>query len=401
MNEQLKFCFHDLITAPRKAFSFKRIGAIGFFMFMALAVYNLLNWLAAWVSAVSFQEGSTRLGLWWMKFGILPDFRALNFPWYGQILEYMGFVLAFFLLMLGIYAASRVTFEELKGNFFFGTVDAIKSAFNNWKKVVFSPVLILFLAAAIIIGGLVEALIFKIPYFGEIFNSFIMFLIIPFTLIVLFIGIVGIISLRFTAPIAAVIEDDFFEVVYQLFSSVSSQPARLIGYSIYNSLQAIVGFFIWLWSLYQGFQIFYKVFAIVAGDKIFALVNNAYYYIQKLFPQWQMIDSSPLFAPLQWIATPSWQKPLSVSATMDFASYALTFILFLMLLAGVAYYFSILSVGDTLAYLIIRYKKDDEDLIKLAQEEEDFDEEVSEEMADQNLEEVKNESNPIKGESEL
>lgn len=363
MNDKLLFNWRDLLSILRRAFSLKKILSLVFLGFIALLVYNLFSWGAAYLVKNSFQDSAHVIEYWWYSFGFLPDFSQICFPWYGAIIYYLGIILSWIILAMGMTAAARVTFQEFRGDYFFSSLDAIKYAIKNWKRIVLSPLLIIILLAMITTAGLIEALIFKIPYLGELFNSFMLIFILPFSLIWLFIAVVFVVSLRYTPSVTASIEEDFFEIVYQIFSSVSAQPARLLGYAILTTIQALAGFFIWSAALYQGFQIFIRIFSLVDPGKTFLLVNNAYYLILKLFPVLRMLTFNPILAPLHYIASPQSQSWLVCSWSMTVSSWLLACFLLFILLAAVSYLLSVVAVGDTISYLIIRYKKDDDDLV--------------------------------------
>ncbi len=344
--------------------------SLSFFGVIALLIYNGFSWGAAWLVRDSFQDSASIMHYWWNSYGLLPDFTGIYFPWYGTMVYTLGVALSWIVMAMGMTAAARVTFQEFRGDYFFSSWDAIRFALKNWKRIVLSPLLILVLLAMITVAGIIEALIFKIPYLGELFNSLMLILILPFTLIWLFIAIVFVVALRYTPSVTASIEEDFFEVVYQIFSSVSAQPARLVGYAVVTTVQAVVGFFIWSVALYQGFQIFYRIFGHVDSGKTYLLITNAYYLILEAFPALRWFSHDPVLAQLQYIATPQSQSWLGCSWSMAISSWILAIFIGMIMMAAVSYFLSVIAVGDTIAYLIIRYKKDEDDLIALSAGEE-------------------------------
>ncbi len=366
MLQPLNFSYKDFGSIMRKAFSLKKMLSMAFFLFLAFVSLNLFSWLVVYLTRDLHQIDW--VDILWKDRGLVPFLFDQVLPWYGSVIYYIGIILSYIFVMLGLQAVVKITFQELKGDFFFSTFDAIKYSFKNIAKVVAPQLLILFLIFLIVIGGLIESLIFKIPYFGELFNSFMMIVIIPFSIILFFVIIVFGVSLLFVHSIAGTVEDDFFEVVYQIFSTVTSQPLRLIIYSFYTIVQAVIGLFIWSFVLYKSFKIFEFIFSLLAKDKIFPIINNAYYYITNLFPQWKMIYYNDILGTFSFICTPSHQKFIPVNWSMTVASVVMAIVIFKLLLISISYFFSILAVGDTITYLIIRYKKDDEDLVKLSDE---------------------------------
>ena len=396
----IKFYFdiRDVFRAPRLALSGKKI----LLQFMGLLI-GYLGFLL--LSYIAFFSAGSSFGETWEYHGLFP---MSDFPftaWYSWVIFGIGCLFALVCWLLASAMVGKITYEQLKGDDFYSSKEALRFLKKNWSSVMLTPFSLLVFIAFLIICGIIIGLLGKIPYVGEIGVG--IFFLIPLFAAALFLAYVIFIfvfSLLLAPAIVATTKEDTFEVIVQTFSVIWNQAWRYFLYTGLLGVMAKVGIFIFGYFSFRATQLIYFSCGILMKEKLADIFEEALSYItipthlldyfSNIFPGINFRFHLPEIGPgvyLDW----------SGSISTFLIAISLVFIIFMVISYGLA----ILSVGQTLTYVILRKKKDDENLLerKTEMEEEEERREAEEKAKEEaEKEEAKPEEKPAgeTGESE-
>ena len=133
---KLHFNYKDIFRALRLGFSAKKIwmSSVGLlFTFAGYAIITYLAYLAAGVDILSV----------WQMYRLLPFPSPLDyaFPWYAWVIYGIAIAYALVAFLITGTAVSKVAYEQLRGDEFFEAKEAFRFAFKNAAAVVTSPLL--------------------------------------------------------------------------------------------------------------------------------------------------------------------------------------------------------------------------------------------------------------------
>ncbi len=396
----IKFYFdiRDVLRAPRLALSGKKI----LLQFMGLLIgylgFLLLSYLAFLSAGSSFKET-------WEYHGLFP---LSDFPftaWYSWVIFGIGCLFALICWLLASVMVGKVTYEQLKGDDFYSSKEALRFLKKNWSPVLLSPLSLIAFIVFLIICGIIIGLLGKIPYVGEL--GFGIIFLVPLFAAALFLAYVIFIfvfSLLLTPAIVATTKEDTFETIVQTFSVIWNQAWRYFLYTGLLGVMAKVGIFIFGYFSFRATQLLYFSCGIFMKDKLFDIFEEALSYItipthllnyfSNIFPGMNFRFHLPEIGPGIYL---NWSGEISAFLI----AISLIFVIFMVISYGLA----ILSVGQTLTYIILRKKKDDENFLERKTEMEEEEERIeAEEKAKEEAEkeEAKPEEKPAgeTGESE-
>ncbi|HEX9973891.1 MAG TPA: hypothetical protein VGD14_17610, partial [bacterium] len=240
--------------------------------------------------------------------------------------------------------------------------------------VLLSPLAIVIIIALVLIGGAVVGLLGKIPFVGALGISVFTILWFLAAFFVVFLVIIFVVAMIQAPAIIATTDDDAFEAVFQSFSMVWTQPWRFVFYELLSGILAIVAFFVLAFFAKKAFLVMENVFSATMGDNFINISSHAMYLLNVwLIQSIAWIDS--IFgkcAALIYFSRVF--DPLVLPYGYQYVA-AFIFALSMLLIGGFIFSYGVASfnVGNTLAYIILRKKKDNENLLerKDAEEEED------------------------------
>jgi hypothetical protein len=382
-----KFYFdvRDVFRAPRLALSGKKI----LLQFMGLLIgylgFLLLSYLAFLTAGSSFGET-------WEYHGLFPmsDFPFVK--WYSWVVYGIGYLFALICWLLASTMVGKVTYEQLKGDDFYSSKEALRFLKKNWTPVLLSPLSLAAFIVFLIVCGIIIGLLGKIPYLGEIGLG--IFFLIPLFAAALFLAYVifiFIFSLLLAPAIVAATKEDTFEIIVQTFSVIWNQAWRYFLYSGLLGVMAKVGIFIFGYFSLRATQLFYFSCGILMKEKLADIFEEALSYVtipthllnyfSNIFPGISFRFHLPEIGPGIYL---NWSGEISAFLI----AISLIFIIFMV----ISYGLTILSVGQTLTYIILKKKKDDENLLERKTEmEEEEDRKEAEEKAKEEEEETKSE----------
>ncbi|MCJ7812052.1 hypothetical protein MUP95_01870 [bacterium] len=378
----MRFDYRDIFRSARLAFSFQRM----WIQFVGLLCGYLGYVIFTYLSMVI--EGKD-LGGSWSRFGLLP-YNSLVPLRIGLIPFIIGLFILLFSWLVTSTGVARATYMHLKGNTFYSWREAFSFALRKkGTSVISTPVAIFIMAFFTCLGGAVVGLVARIPYLGELGISLFAIVWFMISLFVIFILMALHVSLLLTPAILATTDDDAFEGIFQSFSTLYSQPWRLILYEILLGMVALLGFGIFVFFAKQGWRLMTTIFIWGMGDKYADLSYAASYLLQT----W-------IYPAATWSKTILGEYSSYFLFTHDFSAIGLPVVMTIsswilaicMVVIGgfiLSYLFAVVNVGQCVIFLVLKKKKDDENLLERKDKEEEEEEKETEEKKEEKEEEKK------------
>ena len=380
------FNYKDIFKSNRLAFSLQRIWIQFLGVAIGYAGYLVFTYLSLVVS------GNQLLKVW-QQMGLFPCIHGFGYKIniVSWILYGIGFTFLIVFYLISSTAVARAVYMTLKGNHFYSWREAFNFAFKKLTSFICAPIAIFILIGLFVLGGIAVGLLGKIPFIGELgISIFYLLWLIAGLFIVLFICVL-VVSLILSPSIIATTDDDAFEAVFQSFSTLWSQPWRFIVYEILTSTLAVVGFTVFAFIAKRGFLIINTIFLSTVGDKYSNLMINGLY----LLSNWVSVSITWLKSFLgdsaSYIYFSNTFLQLELPTILSISSYI--FAIMVLIFGGfiVSYGLAVFNVGNTITFLILRQKKDGENLLERHdREEDDDDEEVNDNEADKDDKESDN-----------
>ncbi len=371
---KLKFNFQDVFRAPRLAFSLQRmwIQLVGlFFGYLGYLVFTYASFLA---NGFPFQTA-------WAQYGLFPCIFATGevFPWYGMVLGIIGIAILVVAILITNTAVARAVYMSAKGNTFYTWRESFAFAFRKSGSVLLTPISLVILIGLLVLGALVIGLLGKIPFIGEIGVS--LFTVVWFlaALFLFFVAIVAVITLFYAPPILATTDEDAFEAVFQTFSITWSQPWRLILYQAITVVLSIVAMGIFAFFAKEAIVIMNSLFASFMGSDFINLANNG----QAMLQNWTLMAEQAvelLYRGYDELVFFSREFLMVSDVALSIVISSYLYALSLLFIGGwvLSYGLSTFNAGNTIAYIVMRQKKDEENLLERVDKEEEEEEEGEE-----------------------
>lgn len=349
MREPFPHDIRAILAAPGKALSLKKIFSASVFLLAGYAVYLVFTYLALLYDGVSFDYI-------WQSYGMFPLKQFAFDAGIAAGIQIIGIVLSVLCLSLAIMANAVIHFEELRGDFFFSSLAAIRFAIGR------IPTLLLgFISLGVFVGvisflAFLVGLIGRIPYIGEFligaFYIIPIFITLIFTVFIVFVSVVGILLLP--VAIAARKEKEVFDSLLQLFSVIIKEPVRFVWYTAVTAVMAKVASFIMAYLFYRTIQFSRIILITGGGDKIERLFNSAYARLPLDSPVLAFVTN--IFPGIAFgfnFSRWGYDTEQSLGSVLLAISFFLLFIVIL------GYMVSVLSAGLARGFAVIRKMKDD------------------------------------------
>ncbi len=362
----LRFDVRDLFRAPRITLSPQRlwIQLVGFAV--GYAGYLVLTY-------VSFAAAGQSLDVVWARSGLLPCLfgSGTGAPWYSWVIWALGS--AFFLAsyLVSATAVARSAFMVLKGNHFYTWREAYSFAIKKAGSVLLSPVALIGLAFAFVVGAWVIGLLGRIPYVGELGLTLLTVVWLAAALFLFFLMIAVAVALLLAPSVIATTGEDAFEAVFQTFSTTWSQPWRLVFYQALSVALAFIGFFALAYAVKTSLGIMNGLFAFSMGSKYTDIAMQAQALLQSWtlpFQDWLGAVFGPYANYITFTRTYLPVEGLRITQTISAYLFSIS-----LLFAGgwvISYLLASYTVGTMMGYVVIRKKKDDENLLERKEPEE-------------------------------
>ena len=343
--EQLHFNYRDIFRAIRYGFSGRKIAVHFAGIFLAYVLYETLVYITLFI-----QGGPAEARAFWNTHVLNPitPFMDEGLTDVTRVAMWIGVVCFAGIFFLASTIASKITIEQLRGDYFFSVGDAAKFVTARWKTVfgAFIGLLFIFLFLALI--PLSIAALAKIPVVGKPILTLAAVLM-PFGfflgLLMAFICVVFLASLFFVPAVVATTGADAFETIYQQFAIVWHQLWRMVRYELLLFLLKL--FFVPIWG-----------FFCLCGVAI-VLLPIGYLHLS--------VMTSVLVTADDWLDGLLFMSPTLPSGGDDFwitaAAVCFTIGTIGIVCLILAFLFAIASAGNTLIYILLRKGIDGQNLL--------------------------------------
>ena len=375
----LNFDFRDIFRSPRLALSGKKIWVFIIANFMSYLIYLILNYIALSLSGHSFIQT-------WNTQGLYPCLLITGGPWYSLVLFWISILFWLYAIQLASTAVSRITYKQLKGDEFYSSNDSWNYVKKHWHAVIFTSVSLGLITLFFVSISALFALLGKIPFVGEFIFSIPYFLYFFGSIFTIYTGIVFLVSFIYSPSIIGTIEEDTMGSVFNNYSVTWGQPWRIIVYHSILIPLACFSVIIFKFISFYGIKLINIVMGheILMGSKLTDIIGVASNIVwpQKLFTSMaenfttcflfcentcnlgiHMNDFYNFFIPI---------NSTNISGSESIAAAIIGFFLLIISISFLSYFLSILSVGETIMFIIFR-KHSDDDNILLHKDEEEFD----------------------------
>jgi hypothetical protein len=367
----LNFNYKDIFRALRLGFSAKKVGMVMMGLLFAFAGYSLLAYIA------HIAAGNDWLSIWETQ-RLLPFPNPnLPFPWFSFLIYGAGVVWFLIVMLVTGAAVAKVAYEQLRGNEFFEAGSGFQYALKNIRALISSPLLIIAIIVLIVVAGLVLSALGAIPHFGPIFTGLLAIVGFFAALFIVYLLLVLLFTLLFAPGVVGAMGNDTFDTLFEVFSCVNEQPARLIWYSFLVAALAKFGsFLLGLASSLAG-RIGSLVLSTFMGERWAEMLSGAEFVFKISIPNWGVL--SPLhqmfvfeanlyglpqvYAPSYW-TNPVWSNGIG-SILLGMCGYAIA-------LMVLGYGLSVWFTGTVVTLAIIVRKKDDKNILENPEDEEEI-----------------------------
>ena len=377
--KDLYFDVRDVLRTSRLALSGKKIWVHLLGLLSGWLVYLILTYVAFLVS------GQT-LGQIWQAHHLFPALccSAGAFPWYSWLIFGIGIFAWVLIFLYFSVAVSRIAYKQLKGDEFFSSGDSLGYAKKHGKSAILAPISVVMIIAFFIIMAIIAAWIAQWPVLDIIFFGLPYLLYFVVAVFVIYTAISLTVSLILGPSIVGSAEEDTMETVFQSYSTLWSQPWRLICYEIVVGATTLIATFVYGYFILAGYKFFNYVFGRgwLMGEKLHDIVNTASSYI--CGTNSQLTEYFAGFFRISNELTLGMTASADLGVTGVITTVLVTIALFLIFASIVAYGLTNITVGQTLIYVVLRKKKDDENLLE-RKDEDELEEEEEFEM-DEDLE---------------
>lgn len=359
----MSYRYWDILKAPRIALSGKNLLAQGRALLFGYLGYLILTYVALLVDGVNFSYA-------WANYGLFPITGLDLYNWYATAIWIIGIVVFALMLYLGALVVARLTFEELKGNYFFPLQQACKEARPNLRVFIVAMIVLALLVIVLSLLQAVVGLVSLIPTVGEIIYAVIYAL--PIFIWSLFIVLVafGLSTAFLTLPaIITLSERESFGASFYVFNVIWTQPLRWFSLTAISFGLAKVGTFVLGYFFMRALQLSNWAAGFFAGGKMDSIIaagngmmarhTDALGFFTTLYP-----GSNISF---HWIGSYGYAAPVGSAAVAAFIIYV---VLLLIGFVVISYGLNILTSGQVVANLLVRYSEDGDRLTEEVKAEE-------------------------------
>ncbi len=392
--KKMYFDVRDVFRTPRLALSGKKIWVHLLGLAVGWIVYSVLTYVAL------LSNGQTLVEIW-NEHHFFPClfYNSLPLTWYAWLISAIGMFMWVIIFLLASLAVSRISYKQLKGDEFFSSGDSFKYVKKHGTAVFMGPISIILIMAFFVVMAIIAAWIAKWPVLDILFFGLPYLLYFAVAVFVVYTAVVFCVSFILAPAIVGTAEEDTMETVFQSYSTLWSQPWRLVIYEAIVGVLTVLATFIYGWAMIIGYRFFNYIFGTswLMGGKLSDVIGQSSSYIFGI--------NSPItpwiskFFNLYTPASLGMSGPIQLTVTETITTVLVTIALLLIAGTVVAYLLTNFSVGQALIYVVLRKKKDDEDLIERKDEDELAEEEEEDTEDFETEEEIESEEPEEKDES--
>ena len=356
--EKRYFDFRDIFQVIRYGFSGRKISVHFIGLVLAYLIYEILVYLSL------FTVGGTAAQDFWNTHALLPvpPLGGAELTQITQIAMWVGIISFACIFFFASTVASKITVEQLRGDFFFSVGDAVTFLKAHWKSVLGAFIGLLLILIFLALIPLSIAGLGKLPIVGKpILMLTSLFMPIGFFLGVLIALITAVfsVSLLFVPAVVATTGADAFETIYQQFAIVWNKPWHIVCYEALLFLIKLIFVPIWAFFCLYGFSIVLLPVRFLHAEEMQSFMSHANEWLSGAI---EKLASLPYINILGVFDISS-----STQETAAFTTTVTAIFLTITILMGaalvVAHLFSIASAGNTVIYTILRKKVDGQNLL--------------------------------------
>ena len=352
----LHFNYRDIFKAPRLA------GGKNIWIFLTgNLVGYVIYWILTILSFILIEDIEVSHVI--KSSGLYPCLFGHEAPVLSWIIYWLAILIWIFSIFFSSAAVSRVTLNRLKGNDFFSSQDAWDYVKKNWHPLFFTHLTIIIIISTFILFAMIFAFFCKIPILGPFLYVLPYPIYIFGSIFTIYSFIVLIISIIYVPSIVGIYEEDTMGTIFQTYSITMSQPWRIIIYNfilIPVSYLAIT-FISWVYHASIGLMNF--IFGFVMGkpfENIFSFASSIVFpdnMVNYINNRLSLFDLTYLIPDIN-----NSYSYLSVPDTL--AGIILSLFLFLICLSVLSYGLSVISVGNSIAFIIFKKISDDDNILE-------------------------------------
>ncbi len=356
--EKRYFDFRDIFQVIRYGFSGRKISVHFIGLVLAYLIYEILVYLSL------FTVGGTAAQDFWNKHALLPvtPFSGAELAQITQIAMWVGIISFACIFFLASTVVSKITVEQLRGDFFFSVGDAVTFLKAHWKSVLGAFIGLLLILIFFPLIPLSIAGLGKLPIVGKPFLMLTsLFMPIGFFLGVLIalITVVFSVSLLFVPAVVAATGADAFETIYQQFAIVWNKPWHIVCYEALLFLIKLIFVPIWAFFCLYGFSIMLFPVRFLHAEEMQSFMNHANGWLSGTIEKLASLPYINIFGVFD--ISSSTQEAVAFTTTVTAIFLTITILMGAGLV--VAHLFSIASAGNTVIYTILRKKVDGHNLL--------------------------------------
>jgi hypothetical protein len=164
--------------------------------------------------------------------------------------------------------------------------------------------------------------------------------------------------------------------LFEVFSCVNEQPARLVWYTATTVLLAKAGSFLLGLATSVAGRIGYAITGAFMGDKLADAMGNAAYYFKLAVPDWcPQLFQQVFLAETNLYGFPQIYLPgdyVALGWSQDITSLLLGVLFYLIAIMVVGYGLSVWFTGTTINFAVLAYKKDEKNVLDLPEDEDEL-----------------------------
>ena len=381
LDQHLHFNYKDIFLAPRLALSPKKIWIFTLGNLSGYVFYWVFSFIALIISGINISDAL-------YDFGLYPFLSGNGYSYASWIIYYFGILFWFFSLLMSSSAVSALTIKQLKGDNFYSANDAIDDTMKSWKTILFSPITFLIIILSLILIGSVFGLLGKIPFIGSILTSLLFPIYFLGSIFLVFSILVFFSSLLILPALTGAHSQDTIGSVFHSYQILFNQPWRLITYNFLLLPIIVFSMNIFSWFYESSFNLINIILEEVIGKSY----SNIISYASSLLNVDFIINNNNIFqiltSNLENLSLELldflflfFEQLLNIfltilpsliynsnggyiSSTETFSGVILSVSLIFLYLSFFSYGFSILSVGQTIIFIIFKKLMEDENLLK-------------------------------------
>ena len=357
--EKRYFDFRDIFQVIRYGFSGRKIAVHLIGLIIAYLIYETLVYLSLFV------VGGTAAQAFWNTYGLLPilPFSNAAFAQITEIAMWIGVGSFACIFFLASTVASKITIEQLRGDFFFSVDDALTFLKQHWKSVLGAFIGLCLIELFLVLIPLSIAGLGKLPIVGKPFlmvASLLMPIGFFLGVLIAFIAVVCFVSLLFVPAVVASTGADAFETIYQQFAIVWNKSWLVVCYEAMVCLIKLIFVPIWAFFCLAGFSIVMHPMCLFHPGQMEHITACANLWLGGAIEKLAMLPYANSFG--------VFNIGIAMKETATFTTTVTAVFLTGTLLIGaglvIAYLFSIASAGNTVVYTILRKKIDGHNLLE-------------------------------------